>query len=109
MALAHSVHFEEMVARTPIWQAVFLGSVALLWLIVAKQIEAQLTKTAPVRHRLVAAGIATAMTVALVTTGIAAWEQQVSLAVGCTVWSAVLMLVYGSDLARLLGSCIEAV
>jgi len=90
------------------WEAVFLGSVALLWFIVAKEIEVQLTKTASVRHRLVAAGIATVMTVALVTTEIAAWEQQVSLAVGCTVWSAVLMLVYGGDVAALLGSCIQA-
>ena len=102
MLLAHSLHFEQTFSRAPIPQMIFLGGVALLWFVVSIEVKQRLTKTPSTTYRLVAAGLATAVVVALVPLGIEAWRQeQAALALGCVAWSAVLTVFYGTDLARL--------
>jgi hypothetical protein len=98
--LAHSIHL-DLSWPPPIPEILFLGGIALLWFVVGLEVELRLTKTPSAMHRVVAASVAIAVAVALVPVGVAAWQEQVALSIGCAVWSAALTLFYCTDLARL--------
>jgi len=109
MLLMHSIHLEQALSRLPIPQIVPLTAVALLWFVVAIEVDLRLAKRVSAAHRVAAAGLALAITVVLVPFGIETWRQgQTALAFGCGAWSAVLTFFYTIDLIRLAASRIKA-
>jgi hypothetical protein len=109
MLLTRSTHYQQMLSRAPIPQIVFLGAVVLLWFVVGIEVELLLTKTVSASYRLLGAGVAIPIVIALVPFGIEAWRQgQAMLSLGCAAWSAVLALFCVIHLMRITALHIKA-